>query len=414
MKQAAATALTLAALLAASGAQQPLAHDVRPVAARIPAPAATSTLPVPQVPTYVRDVSTPATTGWSAVQVSRVPAPLDDQLLAAYSFAVAVAPERCHLPLSLLAAIGQVESGNAAGHTLDAGHRVVPAIVGPALDGSKYAAVPDTDAGALDGDTKWDRAVGPFQFIPSSWRVAGVDFDNDGVRDPQDVYDAAGAAMVYLCAADRDLDDPAQLADAVLAYNHSRAYLRTVQAWKAVFDQNGVWDPGSASGLEATSLARTPVPAPVHTTAAVHHPSKKPPAPVPVAKPAVPASADVPASQPDPGQEPAPTPDPTAPADACPTVDPSTGDVPVEEPTEAVPSDEASDEPSDEASDEPTDGTVADAVEPTDGTTVPPDATTTPDPCAPATDPGDPTDPTDPADPVPTSVPLDPAVTPVP
>ena len=74
------------------------------------------------------------------------------------------------------------------------------------------------------------------QIIPASWRVVGIDMDGDGVRDPQNVYDSAGAAMVYLCADGRDLSTAAGLKQAILSYNQSDAYLRAVLAWKSVFD----------------------------------------------------------------------------------------------------------------------------------------------------------------------------------
>ena len=319
MKSAAAALLALGMLLGASGGDAPIPGNPRVTAAPTPVEAMTVTLPVPQAPVFVRDVSTPATVG--AARGGRRPASLEGELLSAYTFAVAAAPERCHLPLSLLAAIGQVESGNAAGHAIDASHRVVPAIIGPALDGSRHAAVPDTDGGVLDGDTLWDRAVGPFQFIPSSWRVAGVDFDDDGIRDPQNVYDAAGAAMVYLCAGDRDLDDPRQLDEAVLAYNHSRAYLRAVLAWKAVFDGGGLWDVHPVPDLEASALARAAPPPPSASgTIGQTSADAAPPAAAPAANP--PAPTPTPTTPP-----PAPAPTPTPPAANPPAVQ-----VPAEEP----------------------------------------------------------------------------------
>ena len=171
---------------------------------------------------------------------------LPSDVLAAYTLAIAVAPPGCHLSLPLLAAIGQVESGNLAEHAVDAKNTVTPAIIGPVLNGRGVRAVADTDGGQWDGNKRWDRALGPFQFIPSSWRVAGVDMDADGVRDPQNIFDAAGAAMVYLCAGGRDLATPAGLRQGVLAYNHSSRYLRLVLAWKAVLDNvdlNGVGEP---------------------------------------------------------------------------------------------------------------------------------------------------------------------------
>ena len=57
------------------------------------------------------------------------------ELVDAYTLAVALAPTECHLSLSLLAAIGQVESGNLAGQRIDAQHRVVPGVLGPVLNG---------------------------------------------------------------------------------------------------------------------------------------------------------------------------------------------------------------------------------------------------------------------------------------
>ncbi len=166
-------------------------------------------------------------------------------VLDAYTTAVSVAPESCHITVPLLAAIGQVESGNLAGHTIDADHRVSPEIIGPRLDGGAFKAVADTDGGRLDGDKKFDRAVGPMQFLPSTWRTVAVDLDGDGERDPQDIYDAAGAAMVYLCGT-RDLSDPAQLREAVLGYNRSTSYLAQVLEWKKTFETNGLTSSGPA------------------------------------------------------------------------------------------------------------------------------------------------------------------------
>ena len=176
-------------------------------------------------------------------------------MLAAYTLAVAVSPPACHITTPVLAAIGQVESGNLAGRTLDAGHRVVPEILGPVLDGHGYRAVADTDGGQWDHNTTWDRALGPMQIIPSSWRVVGVDMDGDGVRDPQNIYDSAGAAMVYLCAGGRDLSTATGLEQAILSYNDSRAYLHAVLAWKAVFDQADLSGTGAVPFVAALADA---------------------------------------------------------------------------------------------------------------------------------------------------------------
>ena len=75
----------------------------------------------------------------------------------------------CGLSWTLLAAIGRVESdhGRYAGATLGSDGVSAPLIRGVALDGTgPVARVRDTDAGTVDGDRRWDRAVGPMQFLP--------------------------------------------------------------------------------------------------------------------------------------------------------------------------------------------------------------------------------------------------------
>ena len=46
------------------------------------------------------------------------------------------------------------------------------------------------------------------QFIPSTWSIVGVDGDGDGVRNPQDINDAALATGVYLCSGYDSLSTP--------------------------------------------------------------------------------------------------------------------------------------------------------------------------------------------------------------
>ncbi|MBV9060701.1 MAG: hypothetical protein JOZ09_16335 [Pseudonocardiales bacterium] len=131
----------------------------------------------------------------------------------------------CHLSWSVLAGIGRIESGHASGGRVDAGGDTLGPILGARLDGSPgIAAIPDTDHGALDGDTVWDRAVGPMQFIPSSWRQWGV-------GNPNNIYDSTLAAGRYLCAGGADLSDTAQLESAVYRYNHSASYVAIVLQW---------------------------------------------------------------------------------------------------------------------------------------------------------------------------------------
>ncbi|GGZ22830.1 hypothetical protein CP967_02570 [Streptomyces nitrosporeus] len=137
----------------------------------------------------------------------------------------------CRLPWQLLAAIGKVESGHAGGGRVDASGTTLTPILGPVLDGRGFALIQDTDGGAYDGDATHDRAVGPMQFIPSTWAHWGRDANGDGREDPNNIADAALAAGHYLCAGTRDLSVGADLDRAVLSYNHSDTYLRTVLSW---------------------------------------------------------------------------------------------------------------------------------------------------------------------------------------
>ncbi|MFF1832619.1 lytic murein transglycosylase [Streptomyces sp. NPDC058231] len=137
----------------------------------------------------------------------------------------------CRLPWQLLAAIGKVESGQAGGGRVDARGDTLTPILGPVLNGAGFADIPDTDDGVYDGDRTYDRAVGPMQFIPSTWAHWGKDGNGDGRRNPSNIYDAALAAGYYLCAGPRDLSVKADLDRSVLSYNHSDTYLRTVLSW---------------------------------------------------------------------------------------------------------------------------------------------------------------------------------------
>jgi hypothetical protein len=171
-------------------------------------------------------------------------------LLGAYQSAVASAPASCHLPVSLLAAIGQVESGSLAGRHLDAKHRT--RVFGPVLDGRGVSAVADTDDGRVDGDRTWDRAVGPMQFLPATWRTFGVDGDGDGVADPQDVEDAAASTAAYLCYGGRDLSDGSTLGAALLSYNHSTAYRDLVLTYQRRYARLGLDDGSTVTGVSSS------------------------------------------------------------------------------------------------------------------------------------------------------------------
>ncbi|GAA4069172.1 lytic murein transglycosylase [Microbacterium laevaniformans] len=135
----------------------------------------------------------------------------------------------CAIGWNTLAAIGGIESdhGRHGGAVLGEDGNPVPAIRGPALDGDGVAAIADTDGGRWDGDTLWDRAVGPMQFIPDTWSRWGADGNGDGVADPNQIDDAALATARYLCGVSA-MTDAAAWRAAVFAYNHLEAYVEDV------------------------------------------------------------------------------------------------------------------------------------------------------------------------------------------
>jgi membrane-bound lytic murein transglycosylase B len=138
---------------------------------------------------------------------------------------------QCRLPWTVLAGIARVESrhGTYGGARLRADGTTNRRILGVALDGSPgIMHIPDTDGGTLDGDATFDRAVGPMQFIPSTWRMVRRDGNGDGRMDPHNLYDAAYAAGVYLCRNGDRLDQLVGQTRAILTYNRSQVYVDTV------------------------------------------------------------------------------------------------------------------------------------------------------------------------------------------
>lgn len=132
----------------------------------------------------------------------------------------------CRVPAWILAGVGEIESGHGTygGAAPDARGDVRPKIIGiplPKLGG-------DSDNGEWDDSTSVDHAVGPMQFIPSSWRAYGQDGNSDGNADPHNVYDATLAAAVLLCDVAGPMETEAQWRRGLFAYNHSTAYVNEV------------------------------------------------------------------------------------------------------------------------------------------------------------------------------------------
>jgi membrane-bound lytic murein transglycosylase B len=158
---------------------------------------------------------------------------MPEPALLAYARAMLMSPDACQVGWTTLAGIGWVESrhGTIGGRTLGADGRSSSPILGPALDGGRFAAIPATARStAWHGDPDWDHAVGQMQFIPSTWEQWGADGDGDGAADPNDIDDAAYAAARYLCADGRDLASSSGWTGGIFSYNHSDDYVAAVHA----------------------------------------------------------------------------------------------------------------------------------------------------------------------------------------
>lgn len=211
------------------------AVDPAPITALEPAPA-TAGAPQPVRPNQgasragTRSTVAPA---W-IVRVSAsagIPAPA----LRAYADAqlrLGTEQPGCHLGWNTLAGLGWIEShhGTIGGRTLLADGRSSTPILGPALNGvGKVAAIRSTSLSAQwHGDPTWEHAVGPLQFLASTWDRWGADGDGDGTEDPRDLDDAALAAGRYLCADAHDLATNDGWNRAVHSYNHDLSYVVNV------------------------------------------------------------------------------------------------------------------------------------------------------------------------------------------
>lgn len=164
---------------------------------------------------------------WASTTANRAGIP--EPALLAYARAILMAPKGCAIGWTTLAGIGWVESqhGTIGERTIGVDGHSSTRILGPALDGAgAVAAIRATpQSAAWHGDAMWDHAVGPLQFIPSTWETWSSDGDGDGTADPNDIDDAAYAATRYLCADGYDLASGAGWSAAILSYNHAQTYV---------------------------------------------------------------------------------------------------------------------------------------------------------------------------------------------
>jgi len=178
---------------------------------------------------------------------------------------------RCRIDWALIASIGRIESNHARGGYVDKNGKTLEPVLGPELNGvGGFAAIPDTDQGHYDLDTVWDRAVGPTQFIPSTWLKYASDGNGDGVSDPNNIYDAALATGRYLCSGGLDLANMDQLRAAIYRYNNSDVYVDTVILWADAYRKGVLTLPDSMIPIGAPTAPAVPAP-----------PAVKPPPPPP-------------------------------------------------------------------------------------------------------------------------------------
>ncbi|MFG3721264.1 lytic transglycosylase domain-containing protein [Streptomyces massasporeus] len=135
----------------------------------------------------------------------------------------------------ILAGVAKVESNHAIARNIADNGDIRPKIYGVLLNGSdaggNTTVFPDTDNGRWDGTASSEPAVGPFQFLPSTWEGVGKDANGDKPADPHNADDAALGAAIYLCGNGRDLTNRSQLKAAFFQYNRSQEYVANVLGW---------------------------------------------------------------------------------------------------------------------------------------------------------------------------------------
>ena len=206
-----------------------------PIPDGVPPPAGD---PVPEIDTHAAGRASDQLREWAEQRAPGMGIPVP--ALEAYAYAARVAqvenPE-CHLSWTTLAGIGMVEShhGTYRGAEIAPNGDVSPPIRGVRLDGTNgnLEILENSDPG--DGDPVYARAMGPMQFIPETWRLYGVDANNDRVVSPDNFDDAALSAAGYLCFRGKDMSTPRGWMNALRAYNHSDLYARTVRDWAAAY-----------------------------------------------------------------------------------------------------------------------------------------------------------------------------------
>jgi hypothetical protein len=100
----------------------------------------------------------------------------------------------------------------------------------PGLSWKVLSAIGEVESGhGRDVGPSSAGALGPMQFLPSTWAYSGVDGDGDGKADIMSAYDAVPAAALYLCRNGAGRGGQA-LYNSIFSYNHADWYVRKVLA----------------------------------------------------------------------------------------------------------------------------------------------------------------------------------------
>ena len=212
-----------------------------PIPEGVPPPAGD---PVPAIDTKAAGRPADQLRDWAAQRAPALGIPIE--ALEAYGYAARVAEVEnpdCHLSWTTLAGIGMVEShhGTYRGAVIAPNGDVTPPIRGVRLDGTagnlEILDLEATEAARArgGGDPIYARAMGPMQFIPETWRLYGVDANNDGTVSPDNFDDAALSAAGYLCFRGKDMATPRGWMNALRAYNRSDYYARSVRDWATAY-----------------------------------------------------------------------------------------------------------------------------------------------------------------------------------
>ncbi|WP_410599815.1 NlpC/P60 family protein [Amycolatopsis sp. lyj-90] len=191
---------------------------------------------------------------------------IPDVMLSAYQRAAQritnIRPACAGMRWSVLAGIAEIESRHAGGRNIAPNGDIAPPILGPQLDGS---GVGGNRTPIRNPDGSFARAVGPFQFLTTTWASVEQDGNDDGVRNPNNAFDAALGAAAYLCGTGpRDLRDQGQLRAALFRYNASQTYvsqvLANVERYDAVELRPAVAATGDAKAVIDAAMSQLGMP----------------------------------------------------------------------------------------------------------------------------------------------------------